>query len=196
MKNEIKLDADTAKIIGMGLFSTQLEYKVVELSEDHIKTMLAFQKLIVSNLKPDEEAYYLEKSESALTAHFNAGSKAIGIVCNDALLGQALVVHPTAQFPKTGMTDMAPINPIESVSVIQGLGVHPYARGMSIGNKLIDAWISVAKADSRVNVIAETEQHNQYSWQLFLDHDIAIIGQAIDPNDGAKLYNHHKVLTL
>jgi ribosomal protein S18 acetylase RimI-like enzyme len=196
MPNIIKLDADTAKTIGTGLFKTQGTYKVVELSEDHIKTMLDFQKLIVRNLKAEEEAFYLEKSESFLTAHFNAGSKAVGIICNDKLLGQALLVHPTAQFPNTGMTDMSLNDPVESISVIQGLGVHPDARGLSIGSKLIDAWLDVAKTDGRNNVIAETEQHNQYSWQLFLDHDIQIVGQATDPSDGAKLYNHHKVLTL
>jgi ribosomal protein S18 acetylase RimI-like enzyme len=196
MTNTIKLDADTAKIISTGLFKTQVEYKVVELSEDHIQTMLDFQKLIVQHLKAEEEAYYLEKSESFLTAHFNAGSKAVGIICNGDLLGQALLVHPTTAFPNNGMTDMPPITPIETVSVIQGLGVHPWARGLNMGSKLIDAWLDVAKADGRVNVIAETEQHNQYSWQLFIDHGIEIIGQATDPVDGAKLYNHHKVLTL
>jgi ribosomal protein S18 acetylase RimI-like enzyme len=94
------------------------------------------------------------------------------------------------------MTDMALSEPVETVSVIQGLGVHPAARGLNMGSKLIEAWLDVAKADGRVNVIAETEQHNQYSWQLFIDHDIQIVGQATDPVDGAKLYNHHKVLTL
>ena len=202
MSNSLNIDIEDKNIVQTGkvdIFHGEklddpIDYHVVELTKEDIQLMLIFQQVIVDHLKDDEQSYFLEKSKGFLTEHFNKGSKAIGFVCNGAIVGQALIVNPTQEHPKTGMTDMEEVGAPESISVIQGVGVHPLARGMNIGDKLIKAWMDVSLNDNRHNVIAETEQNNVYSWRLFVNNGLAIVSESVDPSDGAKLYNHHKVL--
>lgn len=202
MSKSLKLDIDGKTVVYEGLIDTihgeildtPLDYKIVELTKADMQTLLFFQQIIVESLKEEEKAFFLEKSEGYLTKHFNQGSKAIAMVCEGNVVGQALVVHPTIEHPETGMTDMEMIDSPETISVIQGVGVHPLARGMHIGDKLIKAWMDVAKNDNRLNVIAETEQNNVYSWRLFVNNGVEIVGEAEDPSDGAQLYNHWKIL--
>lgn len=204
MGKSLDLDIDGKKVVHAGqievihgkVIDKPVQYTIVELTKADIQTMLYFQNIILHSLKEEEKSYFNEKSKGFLTKHFNQGSKAIALVCDGHLLGQALLVHPTQLHPKTGMTDMADVGAPETVSVIQGLGVHPMARGMKIGDKLIKAWMDVAKDDNREHVIAETEQNNVYSWSLFVKNGVDIVSEAEDPSDGAQLYNHHKKLTL
>lgn len=204
MSKNLKIDIEDKDVIFDGYITNihgkvlkeEIPYKVVSLTKADIQTMMIFQQIILDSLKDDEKSFFLEKSESYLTSHFNKGSKAIAVVADGCVVGQALLVHPTEENPETGMTDMDLDASPDSISVIQGVGVHPAARGFFIGDKLIKAWMSVAKNDNRPNVIAETEQNNIYSWRLFVNNGVDIVSEAVDPSDGAQLYNHHKVLKL
>ncbi|MEC7702490.1 MAG: GNAT family N-acetyltransferase [Pseudomonadota bacterium] len=197
MNNTVNIDIQNKDILEKGQFENQkLDFQIVALTSDDIQTMLIFQALILGALEPGEEGYFLEKDESFFKKHFNSGSKAIGVVTNGHLIGQALIVHPNAQNPKTGMTDMDLPEPVESISVIQGVGAHPESRGLKVGDKLIKAWLDVAANDNRYNALAETDQHNYYSWQLFVKNGVDIVSEGLDQSDGTKLYNHHKVLKL
>lgn len=159
-----------------------------------IPQIMAFQDEIHDALAPDQKSFYFKKSESTLSAMFNAGSHAIGLTSNGKTLGQALLVFPSSAYPNTGMTDMEPVTPLESISVLQGLGVHPSARGLGIGEKLIRHWIALSKSAGKTNLLAETAQDNPYSWRLFLKNGVGIASEGLDSSDGTKLFNHHKIL--
>ena len=197
MQASVKLDTNGKDVISEGQFENfNFKYQIVSLTSADIQTMLCFQTLILDSLKPGEEGYFLEKSESFFQEHFNTGSKAIAVVSNGNVLGQALIVHPNMQYPKTGMTDMVLPEPVDSLSIIQGVGAHPNTRGMKVGDKLIKAWLDVAANDGRHNALAETDQKNHYSWELFVKNGVNIVSAGVDPSDGTQLYNHHKVLKI
>jgi|TARA_R110002126_G_scaffold13118_1_gene56138 ribosomal protein S18 acetylase RimI-like enzyme len=196
MKNLPKIKIDKNDIISSDNFDNGDLFHIVALNKTYLQTMMIFQKMILESLDADEKSFFLEKSEGYLTQHFNNGSKAVGVVSNNKLLGQALITQPTDNHPETGMTDMANLPAATTVSVIQGVGVHPSTRGMKIGDKLIAAWLDIAANDKRVNALAETDQNNKYSWSLFVKNDVDIVSEGVDPDDGTKLYNHHKVLKI
>lgn len=190
------IQIDNFDIISSDTFKGGAAFHVVALSKKNIQTMLIFQQMILDSLKNDEKSFFLEKSENYLTTHFNKGSKAVGVVSGDKLLGQALITQPTDADPETGMTDMVNLPAPQTVSVIQGVGVHPSTRGLKIGDKLINAWLEIAANDKRENALAETDQNNKYSWKLFVKNGVDIVSEGVDPDDGTKLYNHHKVLKI
>ena len=196
MKKTPEIQIDNFDIISSDTFKNGADFHVVALSKQHIQTMMIFQQLIIDSLKNDEKSFFLEKSEQYLTGHFNKGSKAVGLVSGNKLLGQALITQPTDAHPETGMTDMANLPVANTVSVIQGVGVHPSTRGLKVGDKLIRAWLDIAANDKRENALAETDQNNKYSWSLFVKNGVDIVSEGIDPDDGTKLYNHHKILKI
>lgn len=165
--------------------------KIKECTVDDVDHLHAFQSMIYDFLHEDEKGFFLPKTKSFLTDHFNAGSQAIMVIHDGQVVGQALIVLPTVQRPKTGMTDMDLPAPLESLSIIQGLSVHPKARGLNIGNILIQAWLQVSEDEGRDNVLAETSQDNLYSWALFNKNDVPIVSEGVDLTDGTALYNHH-----
>lgn len=196
MKNLPKINIDQNDIISSNTFDNGDVFHIVALNKAYLQTMLIFQQVILDSLADDEKSFFLEKSAGYLTQHFNSGSKAVGVVSHNKLLGQALITQPTDTAPDTGMTDMENLPAANTVSVIQGVGVHPSTRGMKIGDKLIAAWLDIAANDKRVNALAETDQNNKYSWSLFVKNGVDIVSEGIDPDDGTKLYNHHKVLKI
>jgi hypothetical protein len=136
----------------------------------------------------------LRKSESYFAAHFNMGdgNAFLGVISEGRLVAQAMILHPTAAEPETGMVDMAPVGPPQAVSVLQAVAVLPECRGAGLMNRLVAQWLEHAAAYGRDHVLAEIEVRNTASWAAFLTAGLNLQSIGRDPADGTLVYNAHE----
>jgi RimJ/RimL family protein N-acetyltransferase len=184
LKNTHTLKVDTLKKTGE-------QYALVSLSAGNIDAILALQDVIFSSLSAMEQSFLLRKSRKFFKKHFAAGNIVLGIVHNGQLVAQSVIVHPTAQNPKTGMVDMALDAKPEEVTIIQGVVVHPAYQGNRLMTAMVDAWLEIAEKQGRTHAIAEVAVGNYYSWSIFLKEGLHIHSLGVDPADGTQLYNIH-----
>lgn len=171
-----------------------LKIEIREATIQDVKTLFIFQKLVFEALADKDKPFFLLKSENYLSKHFNTGGKAVVGYHQGRIVAQALIVHPSNTFPTTEMTDMKNIPSTETLSIIQGVSVHPAMRGQRLGSRLVDKWFQVAHQQQRHNCIAETAQDNEASVALFTRKGVLIVSEGVDLSDGTPLYNHHKTL--
>lgn len=165
---------------------------LVFLDKSHINTILAVQDHIYTSLPEAHKAFILPKSAAFFAKHFETGGHILGAVSEKELVAQAIILNPSKDHPKTGMTDMAPLDgEPEDITVLQGLLVRPSYRGQKIAHMLGQAWLDIAQAESKTNLLCEVAMPNSHSWAVFLDLGLHIVSAGIDPDDGTKLYNMH-----
>lgn len=155
-----------------------------------IPQLLGLQQTVYDALDEDKKRFILPKSKGYLTSHFANGSTAIGIGINGKHVAQALIAMPSEKNPNTCLIDFDLQHPLEELSVIQGLLVHPDFRGLKLGQLMIEVWIKIAEEAQKKYCMAETETRNYYSWGLFLDAGVPIISTGHDAEDGADLFHH------
>lgn len=164
------------------------------MDKQSIPQLLELQQNVYDDLADDKKRFILPKSKGYLTSHFENGSTAIGISIDGKHIAQALIAMPSEANPNTCLIDFDLQHPLEELSVIQGLLVHPDFRGLKLGQLMIEVWIKIAEEAQKKYCMAETETRNHYSWGLFLDADVPIISTGHDAEDGADLFHHcHKI---
>jgi ribosomal protein S18 acetylase RimI-like enzyme len=160
------------------------------MDKQSIPQLLGLQQTVYDALDEDKKRFILPKSKGYLTSHFENGSTAIGISIDGKHIAQALIAMPSEANPNTCLIDFDLQHPLEELSVIQGLLVHPDFRGLKLGQLMIEVWIKIAEEAQKKYCMAETETRNHYSWRLFLDADVPIISTGHDAEDGADLFHH------
>lgn len=166
-------------------------FEIVHMTIADLDDVLHLQQTVYDDLTETEKSFILPKTREHLTDIFNRGSFMIGIRRDGHLVAQSVVLNPTTAYPDTGMVDMADVGAPETISVLQGVLVHPKSRGHSLGKMMCLAWLSACRQNGRHNVIAETALPNIHSQSIFFAHHIPIVSIGIDPTDGAIVCNHH-----
>lgn len=94
-----------------GFLPNNAPYNVVRLSPSHAAACAALHAATIDDLAADEKSYMLAKDQDYFRNHLRrgAGNTVIGVVSNNRLIAQVMIVHPTAARPDTGMVDMAPV---------------------------------------------------------------------------------------
>ncbi len=191
LDKDLSLSAKHCFHISGGVLKSGQDYDLVTLRSKHIDHLLALQEIIYDDLPDEHKVFILPKSRQFFEDHFNRGNPMIGVIANDELIAQSIVLNPTKKYPKTGMVDMEEVGPPESVTVIQGMLVRPEFRGQKIAHVMADAWINISKKDGRFNALSETAIDNSKSWAVFLDMGMHMVSMGVDPEDGTKVYNIH-----
>jgi N-acetylglutamate synthase-like GNAT family acetyltransferase len=184
LKNTQTIKVDTLKKNGG-------QYALVSLSAGNIDAILALQDVIFDSLSAKEQSFLLRKSREFFEKHFAEGNIVLGVVHNGQLVAQSVIVHPTAQNPRTGMVDMVLEAKPEEVTIIQGVVVHPAYQGNRLMTEMVDAWLAIAEKQGRTHAIAEVAVGNYFSWSIFLKEGLHIHSLGVDPADGTQLYNIH-----
>ncbi|MBI3440284.1 MAG: GNAT family N-acetyltransferase [Proteobacteria bacterium] len=186
------IDLQYAHILKTGtLKKTAGEYSLVLLAASHIDSILALQEVVFATLSDQSQAFLLRKDKDFFEQHFARDSLVLGIIHDGQLVAQSVVVHPTTAHPKTGMVDMALDVPVENITVIQGVIVHPDYQGNRLMTALVDTWLELAEKQGRTHAIAEVAVDNYYSWSIFLKEGMEIDSIGEDPADGTQVYNFH-----
>lgn len=89
---------------------------------------------------------------------------------------------------------MTPVGAPETLSILQGVGVHPLFRGNGLMERMVDLWLDFAAAEGREHAVAEIDARNHYSWGNFVDRGLNIVGIGVDKSDGTRVYNAHETL--
>lgn len=168
-----------------------MDYKLTFLDPDSAPLMAALHAAIIDQLHGDEKSFILPKDETYFRQHLNkgGGNAVIGIFDGPNLIAQAMIVQPNAQYPQTGMVDMAPVAPPQSVSILQAVSVLPAYRQHGLMGKMIDAWQAHAQEQGRAILLAEIDVHNAASWIGFLKAGLNLVSIGRDPADGTLVYN-------
>lgn len=171
-------------------------FSIARLGPEHLAHIIALHQQAIAALKEDEKAFMLPKSPDYFKDHFSraGGNTILGIVCNDRLIGEAIILHPSECHPQTGMTDMPSVGDPATVTVLQGVTVLPEYRRNGLMHQMVHSWLNHALQENKHHALAEVEVHNISSWSAFLNEGLHITGIGRDPDDGALLYNLHETL--
>ncbi|HEY6464319.1 MAG TPA: hypothetical protein VIY73_29325, partial [Polyangiaceae bacterium] len=74
---------------------------------------------------------------SFTTSDTTFGNAFLGVVSNGQLIGQAMILHPSAQYPDSGMVDMKPAGAPETLTILQAVSVLPAGRGCGLMNQMV-----------------------------------------------------------
>lgn len=167
--------------------------RVVTLSAAHAHAIAALHSGTIQNLDDAEKSFMLDKNASYFAAHFahGAGNTVIAVLRQRELIAQALIRHPTAAYPGTGMVDMASPAPLDKLSIMQAVSVAPAFRGLGLMDVMVKHWINHAAAHGRTDLLAEIHVDNSASWSCFLRAGLALVSIGYDPDDGVPVYNAH-----
>ncbi len=187
----------TAAILHYGQMLTTAEpFMIQALDQSHLPEIYNLHLESIATLKDEEKAFLLQKPKSFFESHFSKakGNTVLGIVCNDNLIGQSIILNPNAAHPDIGMTDMTPIGAPETITVLQGVSVLPQYRNNKLMHQMVHAWLNHGLSEGKEHALAEVEVHNIGSWSAFLNEGLQITSIGVDPDDGALLYNMHETL--
>jgi hypothetical protein len=173
------------------LRKTGEEYSLVFLSARHIGQILALQETGFAELAADERHYLIKKDRAFFEKHFAAGNNMLGVVHDNKLVAQSIIVNPTAAHPKTGMTDIQLKMPVDTITILQGVIVDPACRGNNLMGVMVDTWLAEAEKAGRTEVISECAVENLFSWFVFLKKGLHIESIGRDPADGTGVYHLH-----
>ena len=124
------IDIKEAKVLKTGtLEKTGESYSLVLLSVKNIDQIMALQDIAFADLNAQEQTFLLRKSRDFFEKHFSEGHSILGIVHNNRLISQSVIIDPTAENPKTGIPDIDLTAIIDKVSVLQSVVVDPDYRG-------------------------------------------------------------------
>lgn len=187
------MTADRTKTLALLTLPGGKTCRVVTLTAAHAAAVAALHGGTIQNLDGAEKSFMLDKSAAHFAAHFaqGAGNTVIGILRQRTLVAQALIRHPTAAYPATGMVDMAAPAPLEKLSIMQAVSVAPAFRGLGLMDAMVKHWVSHAAAHGRTDLLAEIHVGNSASWSCFLRAGLALVGIGYDPDDGVAVYNAH-----
>ncbi len=160
-------------------------------SAQQIDDILNLQTLVIDALADSEKTFVVAKQRAFFEKHFAQGNLVLGVYHEGQLVAQSIIVNPTAENSKTGMTDMALPGTPETLTIIQGVMVHPAYRGHKLMTAMVDAWLSIAARQGRVHALAEACSDNHYSWSVFLKEGLKLHSIGYDANDNVHLYNLH-----
>lgn len=173
---------------------TGQSFEVTRLCAAAIDDVLALQDMIIAALAPEHKPFLLRKPRSFFESHFATGGAILGARVDGMLIAQSIIVHPDKDRPNTGMVDMKPVGAPETLSILQGVAVHPDFRGNGLMETMVDLWLDFAAAEGREHAVAEIDARNHYSWGNFVDRGLNIVGIGIDKTDGTRVYNAHERL--
>lgn len=178
------------------MITTAQPFTIKALGKDYVPQIYTLHLESIAALTGDEKSFLLEKPKSFFEGHFSKAKDNIvlGIVCNDNLIGQSIILNPSTTHPGTGMTAMAPVGAPDTISVLQGVSVLPEFRNNKLMHQMVHAWLNHALLQNKQHALAEVEVHNIGSWSAFLNEGMQITSIGVDPDDGALLYNMHETL--
>ncbi len=176
------------KILKTGrLEKTGEEYSLAQLSARNIDQVLALQDVAFAHLTGEENVYLAAKDRGFFEKHFDAGNEVLGIVHNNRLIAQAIIVNPTPARPHTGI-DMQIDAPLETIAVLQGAIVDPAYRGNSLQGVLVDERLALSAKNGRTEIFSEVALSNSFSWSVLLQKGLHIACTGISPYTGAEVY--------
>ncbi len=173
------------------LAKTGQPYEMVLQGAGDIDAILDLQKIAMDDLSDEEKSYLVPKDRAFFEKHFASGNLMLGIISEGKLVAQCVIVNPTKQSPKTGMTDMPGRLAPHRVTVIQGVIVHPDYRGNRLMSEMVDVWLEIARMQGRRHAISEVTVDNHFSWAVFMKEGLQLHSIGYDPDDAVHLYNMH-----
>lgn len=188
------ISIDGLPVLEAGFLKNGMPYEIVLLTPAHAAVCADLHAATIAGLAENEKAYMLPKSPEYFAEHLrkDEGNAVIAAVSGGELIGQAIIRHPTADHPETGMVDMTLPAPPEEISLLQAVSVAPAARGAGLMDRLIHQWVIHADSWDRGHLIAEIHVDNAPSWANFLRAGLNIVGIGHDPSDGTVVYNAYE----
>lgn len=168
--------------------------QIVTLKPPHAFMIASLHHKIIAGLDDGEKAYMLEKSAHHFAQHIRKGdgNVILGVMHHGKLAAQALILHPTAKHPATGMVDMAPVAAPENLSILQAVSVKPEYRGQGLMDALLIHWTHHAAAHGRTDMLAEIHVKNVASWHNLMQAGLNLVSIGQDPTDAVLVYNSHE----
>ncbi len=188
---DLEIDTTSCVHVDSGTLRNEQPYDVVHLNSAHIPPILKLQEIVESSLPDSQKTFIFPKTRSFFQTHFEKTNPVIGVISNGTLIAQSIIRYPTAERPDTGMGEMRPVDTPNKVSVIQGMLVHPDARGQKIAHTMTKSWIDLVKQADRTHLLAKATADNSSSWAVFLDSGMHIVSMEADPRDKSAVYNMH-----
>jgi ribosomal protein S18 acetylase RimI-like enzyme len=192
------IDIEKVRVLSIGILPKRREkYALVLQSQENIDAILSLQDQVYAGLSQQERAYLLPKDRAFFEKHFLSGNIVLGVVHNNQLIAQSIIVNPTDENPKSGMTDlhMKQVRP-QDMSVLQGVVVDPNFRGNGLMSIMVAAWTVAAAQMGRKSAVAEVAAGNHYSWAVFLKEGLCIQSIGEDKSDNTVLYNLYAPVKL
>ncbi|WP_435641638.1 GNAT family N-acetyltransferase [Micavibrio aeruginosavorus] len=171
-------------------------YSVVKLDKSHLSDIIGLHNKAIQMLTEAEKAFMLPKPASFFVDHFNRnhGNTVVGVVHKGKLIGEAIVLNPSIDHPKTGMVDMPPVGAADDITLLQGVTVLPTYRNNGLMHSMVKAWLNHGIQANKGHALAEVDVNNIASWATFLDQGMEIPSIGVDPSDGTVVYNLHETL--
>lgn len=191
--------SEDIKPLASGRFPDGRGYQVVLLPGTQAGLIADFHAAVINQLNPNEKSFIFPKTRAFFEDCLNRGSgnAMLGVLAEDGrLLAQAMILHPGADRPETGMVDMALPAAPEDLSILQAVSVCPSHRGLALMALMVGHWISHAATSGRGHVLAEIDVKNRPSWVSFLNKGLDLVGIGVDPADGTEVYNAYQKTTL
>lgn len=173
------------------LVKTGQAFEIRHQGPQDIDAILGLQNTVLQDLSEEEQSYVIPKDRAFFEKHFAQGNIVLGVFVEGRLIAQSVIVNPTKQNPKTGMTDMPGRLDPARVTVIQGVVVHPDMRGNRLMTEMVDVWLDIARKQGRRHAIAEVTAENHFSWSVFMKEGLQLHSIGYDPEDAVYLFNMH-----
>ncbi|MBU0800475.1 MAG: hypothetical protein KKA05_05665, partial [Alphaproteobacteria bacterium] len=188
------MSTDRLKTLATVTLPDYSQCDVVLLHPAFAGAVAALHNKTIAALSTDEKAWMLNKTRHYFAAHMRraAGNAIIGLIRDNEIIAQSMILHPTTAKPATGMVDMAPIAPPQQFSIMQAVSVKPGFRGAGLMALMIDQWIIHAQTHKRTDLLAEIHVHNAASWVNFISAGLNLVSIGTDPSDGVLVYNAHE----
>jgi predicted GNAT family N-acyltransferase len=198
-------DISKTEILKIGILpKTGETFSVILQSMDDIEHMINLQKTVHDSLSAEEKSFLLPKSKDFFAEHFVQGNHVIGILCNNVLIAQSIIVNPTEGHSVMAVVDIPvqeqkaeqiSVQPkAEQISILQGVVVHPDYRGNKLMNEMVGAWLTLAGQLGREHASARVHTDNQASLTVFLKEGFTVHSTTQRPNEDTFVHNlYHSV---
>lgn len=188
------IDTTKLQVLEAGVLLNGRDYEVVLLKPEHAQLVTDMHNETIDGLTDDQKEFMLPKSKAFFEEHLKGdnGSAVIAVVSYGQLMAQAAIHHPTGDWSKTGMVDMAQVADTDKTSIMQAVSVSPAHRGVGLMNILVYNWPHYAEAQGRTDLMAEIDTRNIASWSVFIKGGLDLHSMGTDPADGVVVYNAHE----
>jgi ribosomal protein S18 acetylase RimI-like enzyme len=189
-------DISKTEILKIGILpKTGETFSVILQSMDDIEHIINLQKTVHDSLSAEEKAFLLPKSKDFFAEHFVQGNHVIGILCNNVLIAQSIIVNPAAGHSVMAVVDVPIQEPkAEQISILQGVVVHPDYRGNKLMNEMVGAWLTLAGQLGRQHASARVHTDNQASLAVFMKEGFTVHSTTQRPNEDTFVHNlYHAV---
>lgn len=163
-----------------------LEARILSVQE--VQHVISLQAMCLNALPADQDLIHEKEPEDFHRILSGSHTEMLGIWEGGALIAQAVALFPDIRNPDADMLEMSLPGPVESVTTLAGVIVHPEHKGKRLMGRLIDSWHDLAEERGREHTLAMITDRNVPSLAGFLSGGLHVVDVAIDPEDDSTVY--------